>query len=340
MKKILFFVMFKKTIHLNYKENKSSIANGTNKEVKKMKFDKSLQLFINYSVGLNRSNETIKTYTKELRYFFDFLTENGVEDIEKVKTVHLELYQGELLEKGNTANTRSKKNCVLRSYFKYLHSRELIEKNPTKILDPIKVKDSDMKKKDILTIAEANRLLRYTVKHSIPSLKERNKCLLYLMMFLGLRVSEVIHLKTEDFDFKNKTLHVREAKGGKYRAMPIFDSISKELKDYVKNRTVESEYFFTAKKSNKPLDSRSVHDMVKRYVALAGITKNIGCHSLRRMAATMQLAAGINVVHTKEFLGHSNIATTMAYMNPDKEEIKKGIRKHTMLNKKISKIKL
>lgn len=264
--------------------------------------------------------------------------EHDVEKVEKIKPYQVDEYTQTFLEKNNSANTRRKKYSALRNYFKFLASREYIENNPTKVLDTIRTKDTDKKKGEVLTEKEAKKLLNTIRKTSAPSLVERNLCMTYLMMFLGLRVSELVDLKTHQFDFQKKTITVI-GKGGKIRKVPIFDNIKKELQDYMKTRSIDSEFFFTAKGHARQLDTRSIRDLIIRAKEKAGIEKEGSCHLLRRTAATYQLESGINIVHTQEHLGHADITTTMKYLNPNKEEIREGIRKNNELNKKLNKIK-
>lgn len=298
-----------------------------------MHYEDLIALHLDYLESLNRSENTLKQYRKELRYFLGFVEKKGISEIDEIKTIHIDSYQSHLIKKQNSPNSRAKKMSILKSFFQFLFSREYLEKNPTNAVAPIKIKDVDQKKREVLTIKESLKLIDKMTKNSIPLLKLRNKCILYIFLFGGLRVSELIDLKVNDLDFKNKTLFVR-GKGGKIREVPLFDEIIKELKEYTKTKA-KNEYLFTKKKTKEPLTSRSVHDLIKRHVERSNIKKNIGCHSLRRTAASNLLASGVNLRHIQIYLGHSDISTTMRYLNPDKEEVKQDIRNKNVLSKKL-----
>lgn len=295
-----------------------------------------LEMYMTYLDNINRSDNTKRQYKKEIKYFFEFLNEKEIKDLNKVKTIHIDLYQNTLNGKGNSSTTRAKKNSILKSFFKYMHSRDYIDKNPTEALDPIKIKDVDKKKRETLTVDEAMKLIKRTTKNSIPSLKMRNKLILLTFVLCGLRVSELCNLKVEDVDLKNKTIHVK-GKGGKIREVPLFDEMISDFKEYMKNRPHNSEYVFTKKQNSDPLVPRTVHALIKDHVKKSNIDKNIGCHSLRRTSATIQLQSGTNIRYIQQNLGHNNIGTTMLYLQVDKEEIKEEIRSKNILNKKIKK---
>ena len=294
-----------------------------------------LLLYLDYLESNNRSENTIDQYGKEINHFFTFLAEKNITDIKNIETIHIDLYQSKLMKINKSASVR-KKMASLKSFFKYLHSRKYLKENPTYALDPVKVKDVDRKKKENLTVKEAMRLIEKTEENSIPSLKLRNKVLVMSFLFFGLRVSELCDLKTEDISFKEKTVHIK-GKGGKIREVPLFNELNAPFKEYLKTRTVNSEYFFTVKQTNNPLKPDAVLDLIKRHAKMARIKKHIGCHSLRRTAATLLLEAGIDIRKIQLFLGHSSIQTTMLYLNPDIEQTKQEIREKNLLAKALKK---
>lgn len=299
-------------------------------------FEDYLELYINHLENINRAKNTKEQYKKEINFFFDFLKQKKIDDLNDVKTMHIDLYQNKLNTKGNSSTTRAKKNSILKNFFKYLHSREYIDKNPAEALEPIKIKDVDKKKRETLTVDEALKMIDRIVKNSIPSLKYRNKLIFLTFVLCGLRVSELCNLKVEDVDLKNKTIFVK-GKGGKIREVPLFEEMVKDFKKYFKDRIHDSEYVFTNKTNGEKMKPRSVHALVKDHVKKSKINKNIGCHSLRRTSATIQLQSGNNIRFIQQNLGHNNIGTTMLYLQVDKEEIKEDIRSKNILSKKMKK---
>jgi integrase/recombinase XerD len=299
-------------------------------------FNENLDLFISFLESSNKRKLTINQYKRELEMFFNFLEEKGLSSISEVETIHIDTYQAKIMRQNKTASV-AKRISVLRSFFKYMHSRKYISENPISALDRVKIKDVDRKKKENLSIEEAIKLINSTEKNSIPTMKLRNKVLMMAFLFFGLRVSELCNLKVENISFKNKTVYIVDGKGGKNREVPLFDELIPTFKEYLKTKKVKTDYLFTTKNTKKPLHPRSVLDLVKRHVVKAKIKKNIGCHSLRRTSATLLLEDGFDPRKIQMYLGHTSINTTMLYLNPDVEDTKNQIRKGFSLAKKLKK---
>lgn len=293
-----------------------------------------LELYANHLESKNNSPNTIDQYIAELKRFSNFLETKRINGIHEIETIHIDLYQAKLM-KENKSTSVKKKISVLRGFFKYMVTRKYLKENPMAALETVKVKDSDRKKKENLTVEEALRLIESTEKNSIPTMKLRNKVLMMAFLFFGIRVSELCSLKVEDISFKNKTIYILDGKGGKNREVPLFDELTADFKEYLKQKKTKSDYFFTTKTTKRPLKPRAVLDLVKRHVEKAKIKKNIGCHSLRRTSATLLLEDGFDPRKIQLFLGHSSINTTMLYLNPDIEETKDQIRKGYSLAKKL-----
>ena len=296
-----------------------------------------VHMYTNYLKNRNRSENTIEQYEIEIRNFLDFIEQKNIGNIEEIKTIHIDLYQTYLIDdRKNKSATMQKKSSTIKQFFKYLHSRQYIQNNPCEAVDTIKIKDADRKKKRTLTPEQSIKLIEKTVKNSV--LKERNKAILLIFLFCGLRVSELCGLKVRDVDFKTKTIYVNDGKGGKNREVPLNDEMTSDLKAYIQMRPIDSEYFFTKKHSNEPMNPRSVLALIKDHSEKANIS-GIGCHSLRRTAATHLLASDVPLNSIRIYLGHSSVNTTMLYLDPDKEEVKEQIRSNNVLSKMMKKKK-
>lgn len=299
-------------------------------------YEDYLDLFINYLESSNKSEVTISQYKRELEKFFEFLTGKGVLDVKDIETIHIDLYQGNLMKINKSASV-AKKIYALKSFFKYLRGRKYITDNPMDAIESVKIKDADRKKKENLTKKEALHLIDSTEKNSIPTMQLKNKVLMMSFLFFGLRVSELCSLKVEDVSFQNKTIYVFDGKGGKNREVPLFDELVPAFKEYLKTKKVKSDYFFTTKQTDRPMQPRAVLDLVKRHAKRARIKKNIGCHTLRRSFATMLYEDGFDLRTIQLFLGHSSISTTLLYINKDLEKTKAEVRKGFSLAKDLKK---
>ena len=157
----------------------------------------------------------------------------------------------------------------------------------------------------VLSRSEITRLLENLTnpKHSL---------ILSLMYSAGLRVSEVVVLKPEDFDLAEQVLWVRQGKGRKDRQTVISDKIFNDL-DNLLAKTETGQYLFKGQKPHSHLSTRSVEKFFTKALLKSGIKKRATCHSLRHSFATHLLESGVDAVYIQKLLGHRRIETTLVY---------------------------
>jgi site-specific recombinase XerD len=136
----------------------------------------------------------------------------------------------------------------------------------------------------------------------------------------GLRLREGVTLKTENIDGERKQLHIRNAKGGKDRRVPLPERTLEMLRDYW-NTHRHPHYIFPAKTpqgispsmSKKPMNASSVRRALLAALEESGVQKHATVHTLRHSYATHLLEAGINLRVIQSYLGHSSIQSTLVY---------------------------
>ncbi|MBR9705827.1 tyrosine-type recombinase/integrase [Candidatus Pacearchaeota archaeon] len=163
----------------------------------------------------------------------------------------------------------------------------------------------------VLTKAEVQKLF-----DASPTLKTR--LILQLLYSSGLRVSEIVKLKTQDLDFDEHTGWVREGKGKKDRMFIFSKKLSTKLKKFISKHDGWS-YLFS---KDKPLSTRNIQKLVQKATILARIEKSVHPHTLRHSFATHLLDAGVDLRKIQFLLGHSSIATTQIYTHVSSEQVK------------------
>jgi integrase/recombinase XerD len=152
----------------------------------------------------------------------------------------------------------------------------------------------------------------------------RNRVMLYLMYTSGMRVSELIRLKTSDVQFDTGFVIV-DGKGGKQRLVPVPRSILSMLQEYIdiklesqnakrKARTIIP-YLFSTQYAGaiKPMSRQSFWIILKAMWAKTGSKKNISPHQLRHSLATHMLKKGMDLRSLQMILGHENLSTVQIY---------------------------
>lgn len=160
-----------------------------------------------------------------------------------------------------------------------------------------------------LTKDEVKRLLEAS-KH------RKSKLMMHLLYSSGLRLSELLSLTPDNFDFENLRGKVI-GKGGKERIFVYSKEIAKDLQKYIHKAKISGRLFDTS--------ARNVEIIVKKTAINAGIKKNITPHKLRHTFATHMLEQGVSIRVIQVLLGHANLQTTQIYTSVTDEELNKVV---------------
>ncbi|MEK6967087.1 MAG: site-specific tyrosine recombinase/integron integrase [Nanoarchaeota archaeon] len=213
---------------------------------------------------------------------------------------------GSLIKKRLSQNTIALIKAALKFYYGEILNKNVVHFKTAKI------------SKKLPTV-----LSKDEVKNLINSAKNgKSKLMLKMLYSSGLRVSELVHLKHEDLESKEKIGWVRSGKGRKDRLLILSDSLIAELASFVSQKKAPSGHIFI-NSSGLPLTPRNVQKMVKRTALKAGISKRVTPHTLRHSFATHLLENGTDIRKIQELLGHSNLQTTQIYTKVSTEELKK-----------------
>jgi hypothetical protein len=168
---------------------------------------------------------------------------------------------------------------------------------------------------DFLTRSETEQLLK-VVKN------QKHKLICLLLLDTGLRISECVSLKYENFDFKNQMLYVRSLKKREkeeYRKIPISQRLFFELTNYISNQLdiKKENYLFPSGENH--ISRFMVNKFMERLIKKHNITDNLHPHALRHTFATNLVASGAPLENVKSMLGHADYNTTLIYAHiPDK----------------------
>jgi hypothetical protein len=179
-----------------------------------------------------------------------------------------------------------------------------------------------------LSIEESNILIN-GVKNT------RDKCIVLIMLDAGLRVSETISLKFQDFNFKRKEIVINSLKKrGKnhYRIVPISNRLYRAIAEYlkkIKNIVADAFLFPSPHFSDRPITRQAVWKILKQVKDKKNISANLHPHALRHTFATHHLAGGSSLEEIKTMLGHSSYNTTLVYAEIPQETLRDRVNQIT-----------
>jgi len=268
------------------------------------------------------SLHTCRAYACDLEEFQRYLEENGGSRSQPsnrgaigpggVTAVMIRGYLGYLHQK-NQKSSIARKLSTLRSFFKFLVKKGMIEFNPMEgILTPKREKNLP----GYLSVDAIFRLLDSIETDSLQA--ARNRAIFETLYSCGIRVSELAGLDVYDLDTAAGTVKVL-GKGGKERLVPIG---AKALDSLAAYRRMLQAQGGIGTASNGPLflnlrgqrlTTRSVARILKKIAAACGILTPVSPHTLRHTFATHMLDAGADLRSVQELLGHQNLSTTQKY---------------------------
>lgn len=289
--------------------------------LKKNKLKDFLKPFLLFlRIEKNLSQNSIVAYENDLNRFINFVYFEDEKN--KIDSSYIQNYISQLVDLPLEVSTLQRNLSALRSFFSYLIDEKIININPTELIDiPKKTRSLP----EVLTQNEINILFN-SINTNNP-IGIRDRAMFELLYSSGLRVSEMTSIKIIDFLDDNEWLRVF-GKGSKERLVPLGKEALKWINFYLNN---SRNYLFNKNKKNDFLfinfrgdgiSRKGVWMLLKKYVSLSEISKNISPHSLRHSFATHLIEGGMDLRAVQELLGHSDISTTSIYTHLNRTYLK------------------
>jgi len=222
-------------------------------------------------------------------------------------------YLARLHGRGLDAVSVARKLASLRSWFRFLVRRGVLERNVAREVRGPKL---PRKLASFLPIDEATVLVEARAIGGAE--RPRDVALLEFLYATGLRVSEVAGLDDNRLDRAQQTVRVLR-KGGKERIVPYGRRAATAVEAYLGERTERGPLFISRR--GRRLTVRSIHSIVKRSASASGITRRVSPHTLRHTFATHLLDAGADLRAIQELLGHSRLSTTQRYTHVGSDQL-------------------
>ena len=269
----------------------------------------------------NYSDYTITNYSIDIEEFYVFLKKENITRLQDVDYKMLRKYLNYMTENKYSNKTISRKLSSLRTFFKYLVKKEIINDNPMILISNPK---EEKKLPKYLNYGEIEKILEIPNKETTLGL--RNACILEILYSTGIRVSELVNLKIRDIDFYNKKIRVL-GKGNKERIVLFGNRCEHLLERYIKeSRAVlnkkKVEYLFL-NNLGQNISVRSIENIIDKIEKEACLKFSISPHVFRHTFATHLLDNGADLNSVKELLGHENLNTTAIYTHVSNERLRK-----------------
>ena len=282
-------------------------------------YDKNL--FIDFIKNQKRYSEhTIRAYKTDLNQFIDYLGEDR-------KIVDLSKYDLHeyisLISKKISSKSLSRKIATLKSLYKFLVNQEIISINITK---SIRIPKIDKKLPNYLTIKEITNFFDKTLNEI--DIQSRDILIIDLLYSTGIRVSECSSIIMNNINIDQKSIRLI-GKGNKIRNVIFGDKTKNNLLNYINGdrAKIKSNFLFPSKKGktklkNNCITTRTIYNIVKKYLKFVSSNEKLGPHSLRHSFATHLLQSGSDLMAIKDLLGHESLGSTQIYAHLDTKKMK------------------
>ena len=305
-------------------------------------------------VEMRTSPLTRLNYAYDLRVFFDFLsnkvfrgkkiTDIELTDIDKLSASDIELYMSYLSHyKINgkyercTETGKARKLSTLRSFYKYFFNKNILSANVAEKVEMPKIHEKEIIRLDsnekvdeigdMLYVTASGEGLSERQKAFHNATKLRDTAIITLFLGTGIRISELVGLNLEDFDF-NTSSFVVTRKGGNRAVLYFNEDVARALKDYLIEREdnlaiPKEERAFFLSLQNKRIATRTVQELVKKYAKIVSPLKHITPHKLRSTFGTNLYRQTGDIYVVADCLGHKNVETTKKHYAAITEDIRK-----------------
>jgi len=260
-----------------------------------------------------------------------------------VKVTHLRAFLASEQNTRPAASSQARTTAALKLFFRFLVEEERILRDPAL---PLRTPKKHEVLPDVLTMGELERLLAATGRDEIwerhfRAKPERDRLLLALMAYAGLRRSELLGLDWDDLDLSRRLLKVREAKGGRQRTIPIHPALVPLIVDYyaVSQPLVERALFIGLQ--GKRLHHTQLSQAFRHYVGAAGVgeRKRVTPHTLRHVFASELLHAGANLRQIQELLGYKHLRLDAALHAHERARAARRDQAAAMAERRFSRVR-
>ncbi len=272
---------------------------------------------------------TCKAYERDVRACLEFLRGHGVAALAEIRTPDLRRFLAEEATHRPAPSSQARTVAALRCFFRFCVESDYSERDPAHVLRTPKKREA---LPDVLDRKELLRLLDVPAREGVwtrlhTGKLERDRLLLALFAYGGLRRSELLGLDWDDVDLERRLIRVRNAKGGRQRVLPIHPGLVPLFVAYLSTRTpLDDPALFVGVLGNR-LSPTILANTFRRYAHAAGVAKRkrITPHTLRHVVASELLSAGANLRQIQELLGHKHLDSTQRYTHVTAHQLVKRL---------------
>lgn len=300
---------------------------GGEKLFKSNTYNHLMTKYFQYLQELNQAYNTLRHKITNVSLFLTYLENNNITTLKKLDKQNVYSYIQLYDKYDHVLSYKDRNKLDIRLFLNWAFDNNYSKYSGNMVLPKI-IWHRRTTIRTYYTRDEITRLLNVIDRRTKKG--KEDYLIVSLICYLGLRISDVVHLKISDIDFNENTIKIIQNKTDEILYLPLIEQIKYPLLDYLKNvrpNEAESDYIFV--KQNKPYEHNVklvLHNyMIRRYLIKAGVNINgrkAGFHSLRHSFSTMLLNEDVSLYSISKILGHRKIDTTMLYLDIDTSKLR------------------
>ena len=269
------------------------------------------------------SKNSLSAYRRDLTLFVNWLELDSecTKSIYQVIEADLSAYMAS--KRDDKASTANRRLTVFKRFYRYALRQHLVEQDPC-----LKLRAAKQAQRFPKVLSEEQITILLNTPDTGEALGLRDRTMLELMYASGLRVSEIVSLKTVALGLNEGVVRVVNGKGGKERLVPFGAEAGEWLRRYLlearpvllEGKTCQE--VFVGRHTGSGLTRQAFWSIIKRYAQLADIKVPLSPHTLRHAFATHLLNHGADLRVVQLLLGHADISTTQIYTHVARERLK------------------
>jgi len=273
-----------------------------------------VQQFNQYLQEDGKASSTVESYAGDVAAFVAWLEEKVAVFDGKLKRFHVTSYRSHIQQEGFSAVTINKKVNSIQSFNAFLIDAGYIKEVVVDVKrDKVKIANGSEKEVEVLTDRESERLMFHVMDRKVVCARD---CLIVnILLFSGVRVTELVSLRLKDIDLLSSTLTIAWGKGSKYREVPLRQEVVEVIKEYMGSERKESEfntseYLLLTQRAGR-MDRDTVNKVLHRMGKELGI--EMYPHKFRHTFCTRLVKKGVDLATVAKLAGHAGVNTTAAY---------------------------
>lgn len=313
-----------------------------------------------FFIGIENNTSTLTrvNYAMDLCVFFDYLEKYVIkkpkakitlEDLDGLQARNIESYlsylsyyenDGKMVR--NSERGKARKLASVRSFFKYLFNHDMLSSNvASKIETPklhskeiIRLENDEVEK--LLDAVQEPKGFSERQKQYNKHTKERDNAIVTLFLGTGIRISELVGLNVEDFDFEQNAFKVTRKGGNQtilYFSLEVKDALNVWLEKRKELPLDKDEHAMFVSLQNKRICVRAVENLVKKFAKESTPLKKISPHKLRSTFGTNLYRETKDIYIVADVLGHKDVNTTKRHYAAISEDMRKSIAGRVKIHK-------